>query len=99
MLDLGRVKLHLKVDGGEEDVLISGYLEAAKSHVAMHCDRVMVDADPVEPEQMGLTPDVEQAILLLVGHWYANREEVVIGASASQLPMGVAALLWTRKRF
>lgn len=99
MLDLDRVKLHLKVDGEEEDVLISGYVEAAKSHVAMHCDRVLVDADPVEPEQMGLTPDVEQAILLLVGHWYANREEVVIGASASQLPMGVVALLWTRKRF
>ena len=99
MLDLDRVKLHLRVDGSEEDVVISGYLEAAKSHVAMHCDRVLVDADPVEPEQMGLTPDVEQAILLLVGHWYANREEVVIGASASQLPMGVAALLWTRKRF
>lgn len=99
MLDLDRVKLHLRVDGSEEDVVISGYVEAAKAHVATHCDRILVDTAPVGPEEMGLTPDVEQAILLLVGHWYANREEVVTGVSASRLPMGVAALLWTRKRF
>ena len=99
MLDLDRVKRHLRVDGNDEDVVISGYVEAAKAYVAMHCDRILVDADPAGPEEMGLTPDVEQAILLLVGHWYANREEVVVGVSATQVPMGVQALLWTRKRF
>lgn len=99
MLDLARVKLHLRVDGDEEDQVITGYVEAAKSHVAMHCDRVLVEADPAGPEEMGLTPDVEQAILLLVGHWYANREAVVIGASASDIPLAVDRLLWYRKRF
>ncbi|CAB5525831.1 Phage gp6-like head-tail connector protein [Pseudomonas putida] len=99
MLDLARVKLHLRVDGDEEDQVITGYVEAAKSHVAMHCDRVLVEADPAGPEEMGLTPDVEQAILLLVGHWYANREAVVIGTSASDIPLAVDRLLWYRKRF
>ncbi|AJO76492.1 head-tail connector protein [Pseudomonas sp. MRSN 12121] len=99
MLDLARVKIHLKVDDDEEDQLIGGYLESAKSHVAMHCDRVLVEVDPMEPEQMGLTPDVEQAILLLVGHWYANREAVVIGAAPSAVPLAVERLLWYRKRF
>ena len=47
MLDLDRVKLHLRVDGSEEDVVISGYVEAAKAHVAMHCDRILVDTAPV----------------------------------------------------
>ncbi|MCY1181879.1 hypothetical protein D9M73_224110 [compost metagenome] len=99
MLDLARVKLHLRVDGDEEDSIITGYVESAKSHVAMHCDRVLVEADPVEPEQMGLTPDVEQAILLLVGHWYSNREAVVIGTISSAVPLAVERLLWYRKRF
>lgn len=99
MLDLARVKLHLRVDGDEEDQVITGYVEAAKSHVAMHCDRVLVETDPAGPEEMGLTPDVEQAILLLVGHWYANREAVVIGTSASEVPLAVDRLLWYRKRF
>ena len=99
MLDLARVKLHLRVDGDDEDQIITGYVEAAKSHVAMHCDRVLVETDPAGPEEMGLTPDVEQAILLLVGHWYANREAVVIGTIASDIPLAVERLLWYRKRF
>ncbi|WP_322614213.1 head-tail connector protein [Pseudomonas sp. BIC9C] len=99
MIDLARVKLHLRVDGDEEDSIITGYIESAKSHVAMHCDRVLVEADPEEPEQMGLTPDVEQAILLLVGHWYSNREAVVVGTISSAVPLAVERLLWYRKRF
>ena len=98
MIDMERVKLHLKVDGEEEDALIAGYFEAAKSHVSMHCDRELVDATPVEPDQMGLTPDVEQAILLLVGHWYANRESGVVGLVASELPLSTQAL-WRPHRW
>lgn len=99
MIDLERVKLHLRVDGDEEDTLIGGYIEAAKSHVAMHCDRELVESAPVEPAQMGTTPDVEQAILLLVGHWFANREAVVVGTIATTMPMAVERLLMYRKRY
>ncbi|SFW77376.1 head-tail connector protein [Pseudomonas sp. NFACC04-2] len=99
MIDLARVKLHLRVDDDEEDSLIGGYIEAAKSHVAMHCDRELVEGMPVEPEQMGLTPDVEQAILLLVGHWFANREGVALGSISTTVPLAVERLLMYRKRY
>lgn len=99
MIDLARVKSHLKVDDDEEDALIAGYFEAAKSHVGMHCDRELVEADPVEPAQMGLTPDVEQAILLLVGHWFANREGVAMGTISTTVPLAVERLLMYRKRY
>lgn len=99
MIDLARVKLHLKLDGDEEDLLVAGYVEAAKSHVAMHCDRELVDTVPTGPEQMGFTPDVEQAVLLLVGHWYANREAVVTGVTSTAVSLAVDRLLWYRKRF
>ena len=99
MIDLAHVKLHLKLDGDEEDLLVTGYFEAAKSHVAMHCDRELVEAEPEGPEQMGFTPDVEQAVLLLVGHWYANREAVVSGVTSTTVPLAVDRLLWYRKRF
>jgi uncharacterized phiE125 gp8 family phage protein len=36
---------------------------------------------------------VRQAMLLMVGHWYENRSEVVVGTSAVPLPLGVAELL------
>ncbi|ASN71512.1 putative head-tail connector II [uncultured Caudovirales phage] len=99
MIELSRVKLHLRVDHGEEDGLIQGYLDAAQAHVEQHCDRTLVEANPTGPEQMLLTKDVEQAMLLLVGHWYANREAVVIGTIASDVPLAVERLLWYRKRF
>jgi uncharacterized phiE125 gp8 family phage protein len=36
---------------------------------------------------------IKQAMLLLVGHWYANRESVAVGTIATELPQAVSALL------
>ncbi len=36
---------------------------------------------------------IKQIILLVVGHWFANRESVVIGQAPAELPMAVADLL------
>lgn len=42
----------------------------------------------------GETPEIiRAAILLMLGHLYANRETVVIGQTAIELPLGVKALL------
>lgn len=38
------------------------------------------------------------AILLLVGHWYANREAVNVGNITSELPLGVAMLIAPYRR-
>jgi uncharacterized phage protein (predicted DNA packaging) len=99
MIALDLVKTHLRVDGVEEDQLIEGYMAAALAHVEQHCDRVLVEGVPVLPDQMALTKDVQQAVLLLVGHWYANREAVVLGAAPAAVPLAVDRLLWYRKRF
>jgi uncharacterized phage protein (predicted DNA packaging) len=99
MIALDLVKTHLRVDGVEEDQLIEGYMAAALAHVELHCDRVLVEGVPVLPDQMALTKDVQQAVLLLVGHWYANREAVVIGTITAEVPLAVDRLLWYRKRF
>lgn len=36
---------------------------------------------------------VKQAILLLVGHWYANREEIVLNMSVNQMPWAAEMIL------
>ena len=37
---------------------------------------------------------IRQAMLLMIGHWYENREQVTVGAVAREIPLGVEALLW-----
>ncbi len=37
--------------------------------------------------------DIKQAVLLLVGHWFENREGVTIAHIATELPLAVAALI------
>lgn len=55
----------------------------------------------------GASPDtvpqaIRQAMLLLIGHWYINRENVITGMTATELPQAVNALLapyktWARQ--
>ncbi len=175
-LSLDEVKAHLRVDGAEEDALLSHYLQAARLTAERQCWRQIAKAtlewsidcfpadeclfiprpplisitsikyvdpnadtqtfDPVnyyvdplgEPGRVvlksgsawpvtNLQPgsvlvryeagyadaasvpaDLKTALLLLVGHLYENREAVLAGAAANELPFGVDALL-TPHRF
>jgi len=37
---------------------------------------------------------IRQAMLLMVGHWYENREETVATGNVQRIPLGIEALLW-----
>jgi len=98
-LDLDLVREQCRVVDEVSDDLLQSYVDAALAHVEMHCDRALVEGDPMGPEEMGLTADVRQAVLLLVAHWATNREAVVTGTTSAAVELGVASLLWYRKRF
>lgn len=98
MLDTTRIKQHLRVEHDDEDTLIEGYKAASIAYIEQYCDRKIVET-PASPCEMAMTADLEQAALLLIGHWYAHREEVVIGTSTANLPNGVESLLWLRRAF
>ena len=44
-------------------------------------------------------PTLILAIKQLVAHWYENRESVIIGATASSVPLATEALLWSERVF
>ena len=46
-----------------------------------------------------LPEPVRQAILLTVGHFYSNRESVIVGTSAMELPQAAQALLFPYRSF
>jgi len=99
MIDLALVKSHLRVDGTEEDALIQTYIDAAISAFEAWTNRKLVTVLPETVENhLVITKAIEQGALLLIGHWYANRESVAVGVSVSEMPMATKSL-WMPHRW
>ncbi|WP_116425392.1 head-tail connector protein [Pseudomonas citronellolis] len=102
MLDLGNVKVHLRVRHSSEDGYIEGLVAAAVVAFNDRTNRTLVGPDEELPDPVGnslkITKAIEQGILLLVGHWYVNREDVVIGTIATALPKATE-FLWQPYRW
>ncbi|MDW2745141.1 head-tail connector protein [Atlantibacter subterraneus] len=99
------IKTHLRVDGNTEDALIAAYTAAAVDYVEKFCDGALVESltpvseDTEPPREVLFTSGIWAAMLLLIGHWYANREAVNVGNITSELPLGVEALLMQHRRW
>lgn len=102
MIDLATVKAHLRVEHDDEDAKIQGYIAAAVSTFEAWTNRTLVAAGDPLPNPPGnamhITKAVEQGALMLVGHWYANAEAVVIGTITAETPMATRAL-WLPHRW
>lgn len=48
--------------------------------------------------QTGIPIAIKQALLLLIGHWFMNREAVSVGTAVNDMPFAVDALLRPYKR-
>ena len=97
ILTLAEVKTHLRVGSdATEDALITTYITAAREYVEGYQNRVYLSSDEaVEAETM--TGIEKAACLLLIGHWYENRQAVVLGTPPSEVPFAMKALLDIRR--
>lgn len=67
MVTLAAAKDHCRVDGDADDAALTRMIAAASDHLASI--GVAMDSEP-------LPPAVEHAVLMLVGHFFENREAV-----------------------
>lgn len=83
-LQLYQIKKHLNIDDDFhiDDEYLVELAQAAQTVVEVHLDRPL---DSLENEEGFIPSPLTQAMLLLVGTWYASRESVSF-ASNSVLP-------------
>lgn len=95
---LERVKTHLRVVDDSEDEYIAALITAAREYAEKYQNRVFVSSDPdTEVEAPG---ELEKsAMLLLIGHWYENRESVHIGNIVTEMPLSAKHLLTFNRRW
>lgn len=94
---------HCRADD-DDQAMVQTYLDAAEDHAAQYLGRkfyadqdtldAAVLAETAGESPMVITPSVLAACLLILGHLYAHREDVVMGISSITLPRGSEHLLF-----
>lgn len=99
MVTLEQVKFQCRIEHDDEDVLLAGYIAAARDHVQMHLDRTIYELAVPDEDPDGVIDNasIDQATLLLISHWYAHRE-AVSESSMTEMPMGTYHLLQPYRR-
>ena len=95
LVTLEIARKHCRSDEYDDDVL-AVYLSAAEQSVADYLNRqVYATQEELNGDERGIIVNgvIVAAILLICGHLYANREEVLSGVTVTQLPVGARELL------
>jgi len=100
MLTKEQVKTHCRIDADstEEDAWIETSIKAAARFVQSWTRRRLYDSadDPsylADPDRLLYGADIEMAMLMLIAHWYANREAVITSGTSSTVDLAVESLL------
>lgn len=95
-VDLAVAKLHLRVTGTAEDTLIDEWIKAAylsvEGSIFRRVFNVPADIPEDDPKAIATNEAINSAVLLIVGHLYANREAVA-PSSMAEMPLGAQWLL------
>lgn len=100
IISIETVREHCRIDADDnsEDSLLGIYIGAAKRHIEKWTRRKIVETNAdagfdSDEDSLLLDDDIRLVVLLLVGHWYENREASVAGVTVSTLPLAVESLL------
>lgn len=86
-VDLASAKLQLNLTTTDDDMLVTRLITAAQSWLEGQLGYTIATQYP-----NGL-PALDQTVMLIVGHFYTNREASIVGMSASEMPFGVSAAI------
>lgn len=91
-VDIDLLKKHVRADDfSDDDVYLAHLLEAAEEYVTRATNRTTEEL--VALGSAGKLPaSLQQAVLLIAGHWY-NQREAVSGVQVAEVPYTLQALV------
>lgn len=94
-LDLAKKHLNIEDDFNEDDEYILSLIEVAESAVRVHINEDF--ASIAEKNGGCLPPPILQAVLLMIGNLYTNREP--LGTNQQELPLSYQYLIDLYKNY
>lgn len=86
IVSLKDIKTLLRVDFGDDDLLLLGILETARGYVEGWCG-------PLDDFTDGVPPAIVHGLKMYAGHLYEHREAVSDGGALAEAPMGFFDLI------
>ncbi|HAD39023.1 uncharacterized phage protein (possible DNA packaging) [Plesiomonas shigelloides] len=100
MLSLELVKQHCRIEPNfvDDDTLLNTYISAAVRFVEKKTDRKLYESESddgfaQDEDALLLDADITAAMLLMIGHWYSNREAVSQNDATSVMPLAAEDIL------
>lgn len=89
-VDIALLKQHVRADDfSGDDMYLTHLLDAAEAYV---CDATHRTPVELVQEDGTLPATLQQAVLLIAGHWY-NQREAVSGVQMAEVPYTLQALI------
>lgn len=87
IVTLAALKKHLNITLADDDDVLASNREAARRHIEAWCG-------PLDDFEAGVPADLVEAMKMLAGHLYENREASFIGqGSVTEVPFGFHDLI------
>lgn len=89
-VDIALLKQHVRADDfSDDDIYLTHLLEAAETYVCSATNRT---SDELLQDDGKLPATIQQAVLMIAGHWY-NQREAVSGVQMAEVPYTLQALI------
>lgn len=93
-IEMLRAQCRIDIDDTTEDEVLTLYYGAARRKAENFINRHLYEEEVPEtdPDGLVIADDILLALMLLVGHWYENKEESSDAAKTS-IPFGFTSLI------
>lgn len=96
IVTLEEIKQHLYIDFEADNDLLSSMIEAAESIIEKYLN---TSFDSLTDDKGNIPTPIKQAIKIMVGNLYANRESVSFNAYPSKIPYSFEYLIQPFKNY